>query len=377
MRILLLLNGRFPTEKAYGIQTITMAEGYAAVGHAIAIAYPRRTNEVPEALPGITFLPFGPKVRMHGNWMFPPLRLIGAMSVDSVVRDFKPDYIIANDPLQALLLSKKSRVVWELHDLPDAHRFGRAWLVRRLCKHVEAIISTNQLKLDALRPIVGTLPENCVFPNAVTFDPSVYRSIDRGAARQKLNISLDELSVVYAGQLFDWKGVDTLIKAAEEMSHSIVIHIVGGTGTDLDRCKRLAESLKQGSAGIVFHGQRPKEEVPFWLRAATVVVIPNSGRFEISVRDTSPLKLFEALAAGAAVVASDVPSIREVISTSGAVSLFSPDQESSLAKAVSDIIGDEKKLEDMRRAAEAFQVCTGKARAARIVEFLQSIRHTH
>ncbi len=62
MRILLLLNARFPTEKAYGIQTITMAEGYVAAGHQVAIAFPRRTDDLPPPISGVIFLPFGARL---------------------------------------------------------------------------------------------------------------------------------------------------------------------------------------------------------------------------------------------------------------------------------------------------------------------------
>lgn len=373
MRILLLLNARFPTEKAYGNQAVTMAQGYVAAGHETAIAYPCRSDEVPSPINGVTYVPFGPKIKLRVTWMFHPLRVLGAFAPLRAIRRFRPDVIIANDPFQAGVLSTIFPVVWELHDMPNTDGLARKYFIRRIATHVKAIVSTNHLKLKKLRTVVPVLSPHVVVPNAVTFNPSVYQSIHREEARVKLGISVDETSIVYAGQLFDWKGVDTLIASAAHLPSSSIIHIVGGSGADLARCEGVAARLPQDAARVVFHGIRPKSEIPIWLRAATVVIIPNSGRFEISVIDTSPLKLFEALAAGSAIVASDLPSIREVVGSSEAVLFVRPDDPEALATSISCIASNPSRIDAMRHAAAAFPVLTGVERARRIVEFIERL----
>jgi len=372
MRIVLLLNARFPTEKAYGVQTVTMARGYAALGHEVAIAYPRRSAEVPASIDGVRFLPFGWRIGLRFSWMFHPLRLLGVFSAIPSLRAFRPDLVIVNDPLQAALLSKKFPVVWEVHDVPDTHRFTRRVILRKILRDARAIISTNQLKLEALAKL-AKLPSHLVVANAVTFDPAVYRSIDREEARRVLGLSADEFSVVYTGQLFDWKGVDTLVASAAYLPRRCVVHIVGGTGADFDRCTHLAAALPSSAARVVFHGQRPTGEVPRWLRAASVVVIPNSGKFEVSLRDTSPLKLFEALAAGAAIIASDLPSIQEAVGNAETVQFVQPDDATALAQAIEALADDPTRTEALRRRAGSVAVLTGRERAERIVAFVSQL----
>jgi glycosyltransferase involved in cell wall biosynthesis len=373
MRILLLLNGRFPTEKAYGIQTLTMAKGYADLGHEVAVAFPRRTSENPMPLSGVTFLPFGPYLKLVHPWFFPILRFFGAFQARKVIHTFRPDLVIVNDPLQAAVLSKMFPVVWELHDLPNLQRYARRFLVKMILRNVLGIVSTNVLKLDALRKIFTEIPPALTVSNAVTFDLHVYREIDRSVARRSLAIPTEEISLVYAGQLFDWKGVDTIIESARFLPSQVVIHLVGGTGMDLERCKKLVGELSSGSARILVHGMRPKEEIPTWLRAATLVVIPNSGKFEVSVRDTNPLKLFEALAAGAAIIASDLPSIREVVGDQNGVVRVPPDDAKALARAVLELVEDSTRLEMMRRASATFPVLNAEKRAKKIVEFAHTL----
>ncbi len=374
MRIVLLLNARFPTEKAYGIQTLTMAEGYAALGHDVAIAYPLRTSEEPKPVSGITFLPFGKKHRLMFGWLFNLLRLFGSLSPISVLEDFRPDVVIANDPFQALILSKHFPVLWELHDLPSPRHWSRRMLVASILRNVLGVISTNALKLAEMKKMGVSLPPTLIAPNAVTWDPEVYRRVNRDAVRVRFELPSHEKSIVYAGQFFDWKGVDTLIGAAAHLSSDHVVHLIGGTGKDLERCQELAKKLPAGSATVLFHGMRPLEEIPNWLRAATLVVIPNSGKFEISVRDTSPLKLFEALAAGAAIVASDLPSIREAVGGSEAVVFFDADDPRSLAETIVRTTEHEERLVRMRLSAESTPFLTASGRAARIVRFFSEIQ---
>ncbi|MEK9147905.1 MAG: glycosyltransferase family 4 protein, partial [Patescibacteria group bacterium] len=64
---------------------------------------------------------------------------------------------------------------------------------------------------------------------------------------------------------------------------------------------------------IRFVGHRPWAEIPLWLKAADVLVLPNTGRMRVSQYYTSPMKLFEYMASGRPIVASDIPSIREIV----------------------------------------------------------------
>lgn len=372
MRVLILLNARFPTEKAYGLQVLAMARGFAESGVEVGVAYPRRSREIAPSVPGVTFIPFGPTLVRAARTLFPLYRLIGLFGLQRVATDFRPDIVLVNDPVQAAFFPKPWTVVWDLHDFPDPSRWDRRSLVRRILLRVTGIVSTNQLKLDRLSK-VGALPPTVVLPNPLTLDPSVYRGVTRDQAKRERGIPEGEFAIVYAGQLFDWKGVDTLIEAARHLRAPSVIHIVGGTGTDLERCQGIASRLPPDAAHVVFHGQRPSDEVPTWLRAADVVVVPNSGKHRISVEDTNPLKLYEALATGAAIIASDLPSIREAIGTSSAVMYVRPDDARSLADALTSLTQETEKIRTMQAAAEAFPVMTGKQRAERLAEFFRPL----
>ncbi|GEM_PF-1707373 len=375
MRILILLNSRYPTHKAYGIQVETVARGFAEEGAEIGIAYPRRSHEAPTPLPGIQYFPFGPFLVLHFPRLFNVLRLIGMVGVGVVLRSFQPDVVITNDPVQAAFLPSPWRVIWDLHDVPDPKRFTRRWLVRRIMKRASGIISTNDLKITRLKKFVTHLPPIITLPNPITFDPQVYRAIDRRVARQQLRIVEDECAVVYAGQLYDWKGVDTLIQAAKFLhDDKMTIHIIGGQGQDLMRCQKLAERLPEPHTSVIFHGLKSPSEIPYWLRAADVVVIPNSGKFRVSVEDTNPLKLYEALAAGAATVVSDLPSIREVLKGyDDAVAWSLPDDPAMLAQKIKELYEDPERVDELRERSQQIPLLRGDERAKRVMQFFHHL----
>ena len=84
-------------------------------------------------------------------------------------------------------------------------------------------------------------------------------------------------------------------------------------------------------------GQRPYSEIPLWLKAADILILPNSAQSEESRYATSPIKLFEYMASGVPIASSDLPSIREIVSEKE-VYFFEPDNTVKLATAVKSIL---------------------------------------
>jgi len=103
---------------------------------------------------------------------------------------------------------------------------------------------------------------------------------------------------------------------------------------------------------VTFTGLVPPGSVPDHLARATVLVLPNPAS-AISTRFTSPLKLFEYMAAHRAIVASDLPSIQEVLKDGEHALLVAPGDPSALAAALRKLAGDRKLGERLAQAAFA------------------------
>ena len=147
------------------------------------------------------------------------------------------------------------------------------------------------------------------------------------------------LQVYYVGQLYPWKGVDVLVESMKHLTGAELV-VIGGLPPepDLDRVRRLAERLGL-SDRVQFRGFLPPPDVAKERSNADVFVIPLLDSTTARVF-TSPLKLFEAMAAGRAVVASDLPSLREVLKNEENALLVPPGEPEALAAAIQRLADD-------------------------------------
>ena len=90
--------------------------------------------------------------------------------------------------------------------------------------------------------------------------------------------------------------------------------------------------------------------VPLLQQAADVLVVPNSAKFDISRLYTSPLKLFTSMTSGVPIVASDLPSLREIVDERTAI-FFSPDSSDSLRSAILKIKNDKELAQTIAKNA--------------------------
>ena len=159
-----------------------------------------------------------------------------------------------------------------------------------------------------------------------------------------------EPMAAYAGHLYAWKGVDLLLRALAVIP-GLKGLIVGGHAAepDLARAKALAADLGIMDR-VTFTGLVEPSRVAAHLTSATILVVPNPAS-AISTSYTSPLKLFEYMAAGRAIVASDLPSIREVLRDGENALLVTPGDPNAIAAAIQTLIADPPLAARLARAA--------------------------
>jgi glycosyltransferase involved in cell wall biosynthesis len=115
----------------------------------------------------------------------------------------------------------------------------------------------------------------------------------------------------------------------------------------------------------------PQQEVMRGLARACIAVLPN--RDDPDSRFTSPIKLFEYMAAGCAIVASDLPPLRAVLAEDEAV-WVRPGDPGSLAEGIRRLAADPERARRMgERAREKARGFTWRARAERLADLLRAI----
>ena len=177
--------------------------------------------------------------------------------------------------------------------------------------------------------------------------------------------------ITYVGQLYPLQGVEVAVRALGELS-DCELHVVGGRERDIARLKTLADELGV-SERIVFHGHVAPAKVTAFMTAAEVLIVPsrNAGRMPV----VAHTKLYEYLAAGRPIVASNLPAIAEEVTDGKDVILVAPDDPKALAEGIRRVLDDsvlaDSLAEGARRRARDF---TWSARAERLIGVFESKR---
>jgi glycosyltransferase involved in cell wall biosynthesis len=143
--------------------------------------------------------------------------------------------------------------------------------------------------------------------------------------------------------------------------------IVGGHPAEADRARIEGLARQCGvTTRLEITGLIPQRDVAARLADATMLVLPNVAS-TISERYTSPLKLFEYLALGLPIVASDLASIREVLEHGRTALLVPPGDADALAAAMTRLAGDPALSASLGAAARALaREYTWERRAERL-----------
>lgn len=156
--------------------------------------------------------------------------------------------------------------------------------------------------------------------------------------------------IVYAGHLYDSKGIPTMLDAAAEASE-LDFHLIGGAPEDIARTMQRAGEL--GLSNVYLHGLVSHAQVPEYLWHADVLVLP-PGAKDPSAQWTSPVKLGEYLASGTPIVCSDIPGLRDWLGERD-VFWFAPDDAYALRTAIQAAL-EEPEEDRARRRVQSFEL---------------------
>lgn len=254
----------------------------------------------------------------------------------------------------------KLSYTFEAHFVPPKGNFIFYFMMNRvdgivaLTRHMKKDLENNGIKTKIL-----------IAPDGVDIERFSTNS-DRLELRKRLNIPLNKHIIVYTGHLYSWKGIHTLALASGFLGENCLIIFIGGTEEDL---KSFREKYGQNK-NILITGHKNHSEIPDWLAIADVLVLPNSAKEDISKFHTSPLKLFEYMASSRSIVASDLPSIREVLNENNSV-LVEPDNPEKLAEGIRKAIEDKELAGRItKKAREDVLNYSWTKRTARVLDFV-------
>jgi len=151
--------------------------------------------------------------------------------------------------------------------------------------------------------------------------------------RKKLLVEGREKLVVYSGALSKFKGIDLLIDVAKELPQ-IQFVIAGGNESQVQAYQQLAQEKQVQN--LTFLGYLPQNELSSLLQAADILAHPHCAGKEASF--TSPLKLFDYMASGTPIVATEIPPLMEFKSSPAIAGWCEPDNPKAFAQSVEQVL---------------------------------------
>ncbi len=348
-KIAYIVSSRMPTEKAHGFQIAHMCESFADRGADVELVAPERRNSVEQdifsycgvkrnfafreirSLELLTDLPFLSRASFHAQNLLFFLRLFFL-------------------PLcrQAIIYTRIPAVVWigkirgrktiyECHDWLGKGKRLSLFFLRR----ADRIIATNRFIKEQFVQNGFSEKHILVAPNGVDLERFTL-PVSKEEACEKLNIHTSKKILLYTGSfrtMDQEKGIDDILRALallpEQVRQNIVFFAVGGNNRDISFYSKRAKDLGV-SESVKFFEKETQEKLALFQKAADILLMPfpHISHYEYFM---SPLKTFEYMASGRPIIASDLPSIREILNEKNAL-FCKPGDPSDLAQKIADIL---------------------------------------
>ncbi len=371
MRIAYLSSSMIPSRSANSIHVMKMCAALAGLGHEVSLV--AREGDVwvesDHAIYGVEecfeILKCPRPPRVPGEMAFQ------ALAAAVKLRGVAPDLIYGRDVLSVAAVARRGiPIVYEAHSVPSwRYRSVVAWLLRRPNFARLVVIS------DALRREYEQLHASLSGDKVLVAHDAADRPSDRPAPAltKRLRGRNGRLRVGYIGHLYPGKGIDVVAALAERMSE-LDFHVVGGTEEEIHAWQERA----RGSSNLIFHGFVAPALTDAYRRAMDVLLAPyhkrnvhvSGGGGDIS-RWMSPLKIFEYMAAGKPIVASDLPVLREVLTDDVDALLVEPEDLDAWQRALRRLVDPALRQRLGRRALARFEAQhTWDLRAQRVLDGL-------
>ncbi len=375
MKLLYIANARMPTEKAHGLQIMKTIEAFLEHGAEVTLVLPKRVNHINATISQFYNLKRAPHIIFIKNYfgflenIWPRIyfflqRIFFGIRVFFFVFFKKVDYIYSRELTISFFLSLlKKNVVFEDHEPKKSFQFIYRWMVRYIPKKV---IVANELR--NLYQEMGVNKNSFIeVPNGV--DLKEFSDIEPESSlwHTQLDIAQDQKIILYVGHFYKWKGVYTLAQAAPDMQGMVIM--IGGLSGDTKKLQSFIKEKHIQNVKIVPFVSH--SEIIKFLKSAHVLVLPNTGEEERSLKYTTPIKLFEYMASGVPIVASNIPSFEPYLKEKENAMLFLPDNSVDLSSKVNTVLASPKLAGFLaQNAQEHVKEWTWEKRAKKIISFL-------
>jgi glycosyltransferase involved in cell wall biosynthesis len=369
VRILYASNSLIPSTTANSVQVMKMCAAFAAHGHSVDLLCHSTQDQASDA-----FSRYGVPESFRLS-LIPQGRVPG---VRRLRRAHGARRMAKNSPMYDVLYGRDlfgtyaacahvPAVIFEAHVPPKNH--FEQWLMNRLFEKPSfaRLVTISDALDNEYRRLFPELPaKRCIVAHdaASSFADVELEPVTDWPGRPGV------LQFGYVGSLLPGKGAEQVCILARRFPQ-YDFHIVGGRQTEVESLRRNHER----DANLFFHGHISHARVGAYLYKLDVALFPMQERVLVAdgvdiARWTSPMKLFEYMAARRAIVSSDLPVLREVLRDGENALLVPPGDIEAWCRAIERLAsGEDVRAKLGARAYEDFigNYTWGK-RAARVLE---------
>lgn len=289
-----------------------------------------------------------------------------------------PDICYGRSLLTLFLLRNRFTYIYESHIYPNRKLFvllEKILLKNKRC--MKLVVISQTLKDEYLKTFSFLKDSNIlVLHDGADKVKSIVNDADVPSAL--IDAHTKEITIGYIGHLYPGKCMETLIPVAKLCSDKH-FHILGGVGEWVSKWEETCHN--ENIANVHFYGFIDNSAVNDCYRHIDIVILPfskgvffNKNKKDDIGKWISPLKLFEAMANGKAIISSNLPSIKEVISDGIDGILVPAEDPLAWKKALYELIEDGDKRQLLgKNAREKLEVeYTWKKRAEKVLAIIRN-----
>jgi glycosyltransferase involved in cell wall biosynthesis len=364
MKIAAIAGSTIPSDTANSLQVMKACQALVQIGHEVTLLVPGVKNTSVDLRKH-----YGLETDFPIEWLSSSSRRMFTWDAVRQARALGGDVVYSWFPQSAVFgLLRGMPVVFEMHIQPTG-RFGPVWhrafadlgRKKRLASITHALVQLLERDFKMRFPA----DEIVIAPNGV--DLQRFDSLpDPVLARRQTGLR-EAPTVMCTGHLYAGRGAELFLDLAEALPQAHFVW-VGGRPEDVESWRKRVRS-----ENVTFTGFIPNRDLPLYQAAADVLLMPysrsimgSSGTAD-SAAVASPMKMFEYMAAGRAIVSADLPVIREVLNEDNAV-FCKPDESGDWRLVIESLLDDDSHRTALgNRARQDVQGYTWVARAQRIM----------